>query len=333
MHYKYKDKMKIKTLFILSIVLAGLILFGSTPVNAQGASLKSFMKPAIKEGGFKMEGYFLWCPSVIKVGDTYHMFCSRWPESEGMGGWTTYSECVRATSKNLFGPYHFEEVVLQKREGEWDKARVHNVKIMKIGSKYVLYYISTKMNTGYAYADKITGPWTHIDKPAMHITNPAILVRPDKSIYVIGRGENKEKMDLAIAFTAPVFDGQYSILKEGNNVLPNDYELEDPTIWWANNQYNILCNDWKGKATGTSKGGAQYYSKDGISYTLMSKEPVFTKTIEFNDNTSETFSRRERPFVYVNEKNEVIAFFSTCLPKEGPARIIIQPVDKYYPKN
>ena len=325
--------MKIKTLFTTVILLTGILLFETTPGKAQETSIKSFLKPAIKEGGFKMDGYFLWCPSVIKVGDTYHMFCSRWPESTGMGGWTTYSECVRATSKNLFGPYHFEEVVLQKRDNAWDKARVHNVKIVKIGSKYVLYYISSKMNTGYAYADQITGPWTRIDEPALHITNPAVLVKPDQSIYVIGRGESKDKVNIAIAYTAPAFNEKYSILNEGKNVLPNEYELEDPTIWWANNQYNILCNDWKAKATGLFKGGAQYYSKDGLSYTLVSKEPVFTKTVEFNDNTTETFSRRERPFLYVNEKSEVTAFFTTCLPQSGPARIVIQPVDNYYPKN
>ena len=325
--------MKIRKLFLMTIALTGLIMLGATSIHTQGVSMKSAMKPAVKEGGFKMDGYFLWCPSVIKVGDTYHMFCSRWPESVGMAGWTKYSECVRATSKSLYGPYKFAEVVLQKREGFWDNARVHNVKILKIGSKYVIYYISTKMNTGYAYADNITGPWTRIDKKAMNITNPAILVRPDNSIYVIGRGESPDKMNIATAFTAPAFNGTYTILKDGKNVLPNDYELEDPTIWWANNQYNILVNDWKGKATGTFKGGAQYYSKDGINYTLMSKEPVFTKTIEIDDKSTETFSRRERPFVYVNDKNEVIAFFSTCLPQNGPARIIVQPVDKYVPKN
>jgi hypothetical protein len=45
----------------------------------QGQTLKDALKPAVKKGGFKMEGYILWCPSVIKVGNTYHMFASRWP--------------------------------------------------------------------------------------------------------------------------------------------------------------------------------------------------------------------------------------------------------------
>jgi hypothetical protein len=254
--------MNIKKLIAFTALFSGLILFVSTPIQAQGISMKSSIQPAVKNGGFRMDGYFLWCPSVIKVDDTFHLFCSRWPESVGMGGWTTWSECVRATSKNLFGPYQFEEVVLQKGDStRWDKNRIHNVKILKIGSKYVLYYISTKMNTGYATADKITGPWTRIDKPAMHVTNPAILVRPGNSIYVIGRGEGPDKTNIATAFSAPAFDGTYSILKAGKNVLPDDYELEDPTIWWANNQYNIIVNDWKAKATGTSKAAPNIFPK------------------------------------------------------------------------
>src|SRR5215469_1892305 len=78
-------------------------------------SFKDCLLPAPKHGGFAMDDYFLWCSSVIKVGGTYHMFASRWPAQYGMGGWTKYSECVRATSTNLYGPYKFQEVVLQKR--------------------------------------------------------------------------------------------------------------------------------------------------------------------------------------------------------------------------
>jgi len=36
---------------------------------------------------------------------------------------------------------------------------------------------------------------------------------------------------------------------------------------------------------------------------------------------------------YANEKAEVQALFTACLPKEGPARIVVQPMDHYYPEN
>jgi hypothetical protein len=299
----------------------------------QQKSLKECLGPAVKGGGFAMDGYILWCSSVIKVDDTCHMFASRWPAQYGLGGWTKYSECVRATSKDLLGPYTFQEVVLQKRPDNWDNTRIHNVKVVKAGSRYVLYHIDTANETGYAVADSVTGPWRRLDKPVMRVSNPAILVRPDESIYVFGRLKDSEQVNRAIAFTAPSYAGPYTVLRNGDNLLPDGGELEDPTIWWANTQYNVLLNDWKGHASGISKAGVQYYSKDGIEWRLMSKEPVFTKTVVFDDGTSETFSRRERPFVYVNEKGEALALFTACLPKEGPARIIVVPVDHYSPEN
>lgn len=296
-------------------------------------SLKDCLRPAAKHGGFEMDGFILWCSSVIKVDGTYHMFASRWPAEYGLGGWTKYSECVRATSTNLLGPYTFKEVVLQKRTNNWDNTRVHNVKIVRAGRKFVLYYIDSANETGFAEADTVTGPWRRRDKVAMRVSNPAIFVKPDLSVYVFGRLRDSSGVNRGIAFTAPSFERPYSLVAKGDNLLPDGCELEDPTIWWANNQYNLLLNDWKGKATGTSKAGAQFFSRDGNHYTLMSREPVFIKTVGYDDGSSETFRRRERPFVYVNDRQEVVALFTACLPADGPARIVAQSVDHYVPGN
>ena len=305
----------------------------SLPSTIAPKSLKDSLRPALKQGGFAMDGYIIWCASVIQVGDTYQMFASRWPAQYGLGGWTSHSECVRATSTNLCGPYTFQEVVLQKRTNNWDNTRIHNVKIVQAGSKFVLYYINSANQTGYGVADSVTGPWTRLDKPAMKVSNPAPLVRSDGGIYVFGRLQDSSQVNRGIAFTAPSYQGPYNVVDKGDNLLPDGGELEDPTIWWANNQFNLLLNDWKGHATGIGKAGAQYFSKDGIHYQLVSREPVFTKTVRYDDGTSETFSRRERPFVYVNEKGEALALFTACLPLKGPARVVVQPVNRYYPDN
>lgn len=309
--------------------------FSAAPAagKTDAPSFKECLLPAPRHGGFAMDDYILWCSSVIEVDRTYHLFASRWPARYGLGGWTKYSECVRATSTNLYGPYQFQEVVLQKRPGKWDNSRVHNVKIVKAGDQFVLYYINSANQTGYAVADAITGPWSRLEQPAMKVSNPAILIRPDRSVYVFGRLKDSAGVNRGIAFTAPAYGGPYSGVANGDNLLPNGAELEDPAIWWANHQYNVLVNDWKARATGVFKAGAQYFSQDGVHFTLMSPEPVFTKTVPFDDGTSETFSRRERPFVYANEKGEVTALFTACLPAAGPARIVVQPVKNYYPEN
>jgi len=305
----------------------------NAPAITESRSFKDCLLPAPKNGGFAMDRYILWCSSVIKVGGTFHLFASRWPLEYGLAGWTKFSECVRATSTNLLGPYQFQEVVLQKRANRWDNSRVHNVKIVKSGNKFVLYYINSANQTGYAVADSVAGPWTRTDEPVIHASNPAILVRPDLSVYIFGRLKDGAGVNRGVAFTAAKYDAAYSTVDNGANLLPGGGELEDPTIWWANNQYNILLNDWKGHATGVFKAGAQYFSKDGTHYQLMSREPVFTRTVAYDDGTSETFARRERPFVYANEKGEVIALFTACMPKDEHARIVAQPVKNYYPQN
>jgi hypothetical protein len=302
--------------------------------------LKDFLLPAPKNGGFAMDGYVLWCSSVVKVGDTYHMFASAWPGHKttngwtySLGDWTSQSECVHATSTNLFGPYQFQGVVLQKRPGAWDNSRVHNVKIVKDGNKFIIFYINSANQTGYAVADSVNGPWTRCDAPVIRASNPAPLVRADGSLYVFCRLRDDDDVNRGVAFTAPNYTGPYTVIDNGKNLLPNGGELEDPTIWWANNQYNIVLNDWKGHATGVFKDGAQYFSRDGTNYTLVSHEPVFTKTVPYDDGTSETFARRERPFVYVNEKGEALALFTACMPANQHARIVVQPIKNYYPDN
>ncbi|HWJ26551.1 MAG TPA: glycoside hydrolase family protein, partial [Flavisolibacter sp.] len=284
---------------------------------------------------FKMEGYILWCPSIIKVGETYHLFASRWPEQYGLGGWTKYSEVVRATSKNLYGPYTFQEVVIQKRDGHWDNDRAHNPKIVKACKKYVLYYISSANETGYAYADAITGPWTRTDSAAMPFSNPAPLVRKDGSVYVFGR-KAVGAIRIAQGYEASSFNSGYKLVSSNFNLLPDSNQLEDPTIWWASGQYNVILSDFNGDATGMKKAGAQYYSTDGIHFKLVSKEPIYTKTVAYDDGSSFTFRRRERPFVYADEMGRVKALFTACLTQDENGKekswIEVQPVNDYVPQ-
>jgi len=322
---------------IYCILIAIVFLLPVETVIAQNppfGSMKNYIRPAKKEGGFKMDEYFLWCPSVIKVDDTYHMFASAWPAQYSIAGWTTYSQCIRATSKDLLGPYTFQEVVLEKRAGFWDSERVHNVKILKSGSKFILYYISTANETGYAEAESITGPWTRSDK-ILSFSNPAPLIHPDGSVYILGRLSVKidgKDVRVARAAKAATYQEPYTaVAPEVINLFPNNYELEDPTIWWANNQYNVICTDFGGKATGNGKSGVQYFSKDGVNYQLVTTEPISTKTIAYDDGTSETFKRVERPFVYTDKKGVVLAYFLACMTPEGKGQIIAHPVDHYIP--
>lgn len=164
-------------------------------------SLKERMLPAPIGGGFKMDGYWVWCGSVIKGEDgNYHMFASRWKKTLPMHpGWLLASEVVRASSPTPEGPYEFQEIVLPARGAEyWDGRATHNPQIKKVGNTYVLYYIGTthpfddadenskipyddprvivsraNKRIGIATSKSVFGPWKRFDAPILN-------TRPDK---------------------------------------------------------------------------------------------------------------------------------------------------------
>lgn len=161
--------------------------------------LSDHMLPAPVGGGFAMDGYWVWCGSVIKGEDgRYHMFASRWPQKFPMHpGWLVASEIVRASCDTPDGTYRFEEVILPARGPQyWDGRATHCPQITKVGEKYVLYYTGmthpftepdvplsyldprvliarSNKRTGIAVSDSIFGPWTRFDKPLID-------TRPDK---------------------------------------------------------------------------------------------------------------------------------------------------------
>ena len=158
-------------------------------------TLKDLMLPAPVNGGFSMEGYWVWCGSVVKGEDKrYHMFASRWSREYPMHpGWLEASEIVRAVSDTPEGPYEFQEVVLPARGPQyWDGRSTHNPQIVKYGDEYLLYYMGTtnpfpdmkepsKMTTsdpiivvarankriGVATSKSVFGPWTRFDTPVL----------------------------------------------------------------------------------------------------------------------------------------------------------------------
>ncbi len=188
-------------------------------------NIMQHMRPAPINGGFKMEGYWVWCPSVIKgEDDRYHMFASRWSKKLPMHpGWLFESEVVRAVSDVPEGPYEFQEVVLPARGPQyWDGRTTHNPQIHKIGSQYVLYYMGSthpfknltleedgcisndslktivarsNKRIGIAVSDSINGPWKRFDTPIleprpefydnMMVSNPSVAILPDNSVRML----------------------------------------------------------------------------------------------------------------------------------------------------
>jgi hypothetical protein len=196
---------------------------------------------AVVGGGFEMEGYWIWCPTVVKGDDgLYHMFASRWPKRLPFHpGWMVASEVVHATSKTAEGPYRFSEVALPARGPQyWDGRSTHNPKIVRHGSTWVLFYMGSthpfddpkpeqltldshfttlaraSKRVGVATAKSPFGPWTRRDVPALTTrpgtyysfltSNPAAHIEKDGSVVMVFKSRAyKDKYP----FQTPMFLG------------------------------------------------------------------------------------------------------------------------------
>lgn len=295
--------------------------------------------PTPRSAMFAMPGFHVWDPSVIGVGDTYHLFASRWPsdtsEDRDFNGWKK-SHVIRATSNNLFGPYTFAEVVIEPRPDQWDNIGNHNPKITRVDGRYLLYYLGTtnktRWATGFAWADKIEGPWSRGNHFSIPTNNPALWVHDDGSAYCVGKKRSPLVPDVRPwtnwmeALRAPRFDGEYQVVGDPmTNRLPSNYELEDPTLWHDGQHYHVIVTDWKAKATGTERAGTHYRSTDGIDYELVSPQPVFDHALALEDQTL-TVARRERPQVVLDEQQHPIALCTSYREKRSESGVVISPI-------
>lgn len=182
------------------------------------------MCPVPLDSGFKMEGYWVWCGSVVKGEDgKYHMFASRWSKSVPMHpGWLVRSEVVHAVSDKACGPYTFSDVALPARGTQyWDGCMTHNPHIKKIGDTYVLYYIGSRYlfdcpdsevaldhpavvsaragkRVGVAYSKSVYGPWERSNSPLLETrpecadnyltSNPAPCINDNGEIFMVYKG-------------------------------------------------------------------------------------------------------------------------------------------------
>src|SRR5688572_1210679 len=95
---------------LLAVTLATAAAARPDPATTPGENpIWKRLDRAVVGGGFEMEGYWVWCTSVLKGDDgQYHMFASRWPKRLPFHpGWMVGSEVVHATAKSPEGPYKF----------------------------------------------------------------------------------------------------------------------------------------------------------------------------------------------------------------------------------
>ena len=208
---------------LATVALATLAAARPEPAPVGDNPIFKRLDRAVVGGGFEMEGYWVWCSSVVKGDDgLYHMFASRWPKRLPFHpGWMIASEVVHATAKTAEGPYKFSDVALPARGAQyWDGRSTHNPRIVRHKDKYVLFYMGSthpfadvtdgktltldspyavvgrsNKRVGVAVASSPFGPWQRQDKPILETragtfysfltSNPAPLIEEDGSAILV----------------------------------------------------------------------------------------------------------------------------------------------------
>lgn len=259
--------------------------------------------------GFKMEGYYIWCGSVIKEEGKYYLFAARWPKEKTFPmGYLTDSEIVLASTESLDKPFIFEKVLISKREGDyWDSVMAHNPFIIKEDGKYIMFYIGSPdggcelRKIGYAIADSIFGEWKRSDKPLdlpTNANNPAVLKGKDGK-YLLYFRDGKLKVSVA---KADNISGPYEVLKYDLFKYP----IEDMFVFLEDGKYTMVTEDAVGGYTGLEKGGVCFWSEDGINWNDEKFESAYGFDIEYDDGSKLVLQRRERPFMLFDGKDRYL---------------------------
>jgi len=334
----------------LSLALSVVIALATSVGLAGGFSGR--LLPAPVDGGFRMDGYWVWCGSVIRGEDgRYHMFASRWPKRYPFfEGYVFYSEVVRASADRPEGPYRFEEVVLPVRgENLWDGRMTHNPTLHKSGDTFLLYYIGStyagdapgeeelrsgkaklgrsydNIRIGLATAKSVRGPWVRRDRPILEprpgkwdgkiVTNPAACVRRDGSVLLIYRSNTPQGLRLGAA-RAATFEGHYErISDEPVLQLPGGNFVEDPYIWDAGGHFEMVAKDMTGGITGEKHAGVHALSDDGLNWRPAPQPKAYSRTVKWSDGAETTQGSLERPQLLFENGKPAYLFAATA---DGP---------------
>lgn len=313
-------------------------------------SLADLLQPAPRHGGLAMEGYWVWCGSVIRGEDgRYHMFASRWPrELAFFDGYRCYSEIVRAVADTPVGPFEFQEVVLPARgEQYWDGQMTHNPAITRTDGKYVLFYMGTTYRgprpsremlevkhcrqamesngnycIGYATSDSLEGPWKRVDEPVLTprpgkwdqnvVTNPAPCVREDGSILLYYRSNTPNGLRLGVA-GATHLGAPFERLRDEPCIQFPAGHVEDPFVWWNGERFELVAKDMTGEITGERGAGMRAVSDDGLHFELAEPVKAYSRRIRWDDGTSTEFTHVERPSLLIENGKPVCLYVAAGL--------------------
>lgn len=265
-----------------------------------------------------MKKYSYWDGKILKKGDKYYMFASRWDQVGGHwgndkgSGWLG-SQAIISESDNLYGPYTDKGPIWP----DWCEGAGHNVFPFEISEKDRLYA------DGYRYAvivsdvgkmGKVANGTIHISRDMIEgyeliengndgklltdekywLSNVSITVMPDGRYMAVNR-----RGDIAVCDSLA---GRWDVIAwciwETIPAMKDRIQyIEDGVLWYSDGRYNIVVNDWEAREAYylTSEDGIKWNIHEGFAYTPK------VDFIRYEDGSVNRWTKMERPGIYVED--------------------------------
>jgi hypothetical protein len=141
-------------------------------------------------------------------------------------------------------------------------------------------------------------------------------VHDDGSVLIVFKSRRYEgvkhsRMMLGVA-RAKHYLGPYEVV--GNEPIfsvDRFGELEDPFVWRSETGYEMIAKDMSGKLVGEKHAGVRVISNDGVRWELAKQPKAWSRTIRWDDGTTQTMGQLERPFLLMENGRPAFLFAAT----------------------
>jgi len=291
------------------------------------SDFKAHINDANKSDRTDEVGFYTWGNCVVKHTDgLYYSFMNRWEDTDGFVGWVHYNNIYVSQGASVStGPFTGYEAISSLKGQSWCADMVTNQNVVYHNGTYYLFFVGTNYTTisyppvdsearanqqiGVATSNHPLGPWV------LEGTNPVLYPRPGKwdqnivnnpSVYMDINGTwrmvyksdyytNKGMLRVGVATSNDLINWG------GRTDEPNfnlNGEAEDPYVWREGNKWYAIAKAFDGSVV-TFGNGIFLESVDGIDFELASNQPAWDRVINWTDETSDSYTHEERPFVLV----------------------------------
>lgn len=279
--------------------------------------------------------WMYWDGKVLRGPDgRYHMFSSRWPQSNGMNGWGN-SEVVHAVSPSLLGPYEDRGYAYNDGPDAQSPHKGHNVTACELPDGTYCLVVSEIVPFTIFTSNSLDGPWKNrgraqIDTNGVPLnipypgdqhldSNVSLVVRPDGNFEIVQRHG-------IIALSTTGLLGPYKVQQPTTtypasqappanlaSIFPNRSKhldplapqppestyvwAEDPVIWYSGGQYHVVYNYPLSRVAYhlTSPDGIHGWTDRGLAYDPRNS----TRFFSYADGTVDHWFNMERPSVFM----------------------------------